>query len=134
LATDLPAGLSPSEGRKFGLTVGGAFLVLAGVLWWRGRPTLSIVFAGAGGALVLAGLLVPAYLGPVHSAWMGLAHLLSKVTTPIFMGVVYFVVITPVGLLKRLFGRNPMKAALANGSYWVPREADAMRGDMERQF
>jgi hypothetical protein len=77
---------------------------------------------------------LPAQLGPVHRAWMGLAHLLSRVTTPIFMSVVYFVVITPVGLLKRLFGRNPMKAALANGSYWVPREADAMRGDMERQF
>ena len=49
---------------------------------------------------------------------MGLAHVISKVTTPIVMGVMYFLVLTPVGLLRRAFGRNPMVASQRARSYW----------------
>lgn len=134
MAKDLSAGLTRAEGRKFGLTVGAAFLVLGGILWWRGRETMSLGFAGVGSLLALAGAVIPAHLGPLHRAWMGLAHLLSKVTTPIFMSVVYFLVITPVGLLMRAFGRNPVVPVLSNGSYWVTRGESASRSSMERQF
>src|SRR5258707_6130820 len=48
--------------------------------------TRAEVVLGVGGTLVIAALLVPTWLGPIERAWMGLAHLISKVTTPIFMG------------------------------------------------
>ncbi len=135
MAERIPARLTPEEGRRFGLTVGGAFLALAGVLWWRGRAAGVLVCAALGGALILAGLLLPARLGPVSRAWMGLARLMSRVTTPIFMGIVYFVVLTPIGLLMRLFGKNPIRRPAAEGSFWVRRPAsDAKRGTMEHQF
>ena len=59
---------------------------------------------GLGIVLVLAGLVVPRLLGKVYAGWMGFALVLSKVTTPIFMGVIYFVVLTPTGFLMRMFG------------------------------
>lgn len=78
---------------------------------------------------------VPGKLGPVYRAWMGLAHLLSKVTTPIFMGIVYFLVLTPVGLALRLLGRRPLSRASGDHGYWIDRSQDtARRGSMERQF
>jgi hypothetical protein len=66
--------------------VGGAFVALAGVAWWRGRHTIAIGLGALGTTLGLLGLLVPTRLGPVNRAWMGLATLLSRVTTPLFMG------------------------------------------------
>lgn len=131
----VPARLSAAEGRKFGLTVGGAFLVLAALIWWRGRhPGAVPVFGVLGGLLAAAGLLVPTLLGPVNRAWMGLAHLMSKVTTPIFMGVVYFVVITPIGLGMRLFGRRPMVHREANGGFWAEHTGSPEPSQMTRQF
>jgi len=132
LATGIPARLSASEGRKFGLTVGIAFLVLAAISWWREHETLIYVFTGLGGALVAAGLAVPARLGPVQRAWMGLAHAISKVTTPIFMGIVYFLAIMPIGLIMRALKRNPIRHHPANGSFWASR-GDG-RGSLTNQF
>lgn len=135
MATAVPARLSASEGRKFGLTVGIAFLVITGILVWRDHMR-AVPYVGAlGGLLVVAGLAIPTYLGPIQRAWMGLAHLISKVTTPIFMGVVYYVVLSPIGVLMRLFGRNPMRHPLSDGGYWVERAKEQTQsGGMERQF
>jgi hypothetical protein len=124
--------LSVAEGRRFGLTVGGAFLALAGLLWWRAHPIGMTVTAGLGTMLVLAGVIVPGRLGPVFRAWMRLAHLISRVTTPIVLGVVFFVVVTPIGALMRLIGRNPIGRSRTATSYWVGRTGQ--RGTMSNQF
>jgi len=136
LAPGIPARLTPAEGRKFGLTVGGAFLLITAIIVWRGRLEVAPYVTGAiGGLLVLAGLMAPTALGPVNKAWMGLAHLLSKVTTPIFMGVVYFVILAPIGFFMRLAGRNPMVHAGDARGYWFDRdEARPEPARMERQF
>jgi hypothetical protein len=135
LATGIPAGLTKAEGRRFGLTVGAAFLVLAAILWWRGRAVSAPTVAILGGALMLAGVAIPTRLWPVHRAWMALAAAISKVTTPVFLGVVYFLAFVPVGLLMRLAGRNPLARSRTAESYWVRRKAaSAVRRALERQF
>jgi hypothetical protein len=91
------------------------------------------VLGGLAGLFLLGGLLLPTRLGPVQRAWMGMAHALSRVTTPIFMGIVYFLVITPIGVLRRLFGANPLRAAQGKSSGWVDRRPNP-RGDLNRQF
>jgi len=127
--------LTAEEGRKFGSTVGAAFLALSGLLWWRGRHSAALVFMALGTLLVLAGLVVPARLGPIYRAWMGFALLLSRVTTPVFMGIVYFLVLTPTGGIMRLFGKNPIRRPLSEGSFWIRRPAgDGQRGTMKHQF
>jgi hypothetical protein len=134
MAAGVPARLTAAQGRRFGLTVGLAFLVFAGIAWWRGHPTTTTVLGSLGGTLVAAGLIIPTYLGPVERAWMALAHLLSKVTTPIVMGVMYLVVLTPVGWLRRTFGGNPMVHPQENGSYWKSRPEGHRAGTLTRQF
>jgi hypothetical protein len=132
--TGVSARLTPSEGRKFGLLVGGAFLVLGLVLWWRAHVTAGWAALAVGSALSVAGLLVPARLGPVYRWWMGLALVISKVTTPVFMAVVFFLVLTPTGLLARLCGHQPLSRERGAGTYWRSRPAEARRGNIDHQF
>lgn len=134
MAAGIPARLTVAQGRRFGLTVGGAFLVFAAIAWWRGSPTATNVFGALGAVLSVAGLAVPTMLGPVERAWMKLAHLISKVTTPIVMGAMYLLVLTPVGLLRRTLGGNPMVHTPDGGSYWKSRPAGSRAGNLTRQF
>ena len=82
---------------------------------------------------MLAGILIPTRLGPVLRGWMGFAHLLSKVTTPIFLGIVYFLVVTPIALVTRAIGRRPLNHAEQDGGFWTL-PASGGRSDLERQF
>ena len=123
-----------SDGRRFAFPVGTAFLLLAAVLLWRERALLGGIAVALGGSLYAAGLLAPARLGPVFRAWMALALAISKVTTPIFMGIVYFAVLTPTGLIMRALGRNPMVHRARDDSYWVKTEGQRSSGDLRRQF
>jgi hypothetical protein len=132
LAQRSPARLTPREGRKFAFTLAAAFGVLAGVSWWRESPRALLVFGAIAGAFALGGLVAPGNLGPVHRAWMGFAHALSRITTPIFMGIVYFLIITPIAVIRRVVGGNPLRAH-SGATGWVDRQ-DAPRGDLTRQF
>ena len=127
------APFSPAEGRKFGVTVGLAFLALATLLWWKENAGLAWkIFGGIGTALVLAGLILPGQLGPIYRGWMRFALLLSKITTPIFMGIIYFGLFLVTGFVRRTFGKNSMVRARQEGTYWITR--DIKRANLERQF
>ena len=135
MATGIPARLTAAQGRRFGLTVGGAFLLLAGIAWWRGSPTTEAVLGGLGATLVVLGLTIPTHLGPVERAWMRLAHVISKVTTPIVMGIMYLLVLTPTGFLRRAFGGNPMVHEQVGITFWRSRSEGKRRSlSMKRQF
>lgn len=125
--------MTAAEGRKFAFTVGAAFLVLGAFFLWRDKMMAAKVLGAIGGMLGVLGLVVPGQLGPLQRAWMGLAHLISKVTTPIFMGVVYFVVITPIALLMGALGKRPLRPR-PGASYWTVRAPEARRSDLSRQF
>src|ERR1051326_2928088 len=109
--------LTPKEGRRFAFTVGGAFLLLAALSWWRGHYLPPRIMGAIGVALVLAGVVAPGRLGRVHQSWMALANGISRVTAPIAVGAVYFVVLTPIGVLMRLIGRNPLRHRAQNGGF-----------------
>ncbi|MEP6833589.1 MAG: SxtJ family membrane protein [Gemmatimonas sp.] len=128
------APMTAAEGRKFGLTVGLAFLAIGGLLVWRHHLTKSYFAFGVGGLLVVSGLIIPTLLGPVERAWMGLAHLISKVTTPIFMGVVYFLVITPIGFTRNFGGGGPIIRKGGKSGWTAHDPAASEPGQMERQF
>ena len=125
---------TPRELRSFALAVGGALLAVGGILAVRGRATAAAGLAALGAALVAGGLVAPARLGPVHRAWMAFALAISGVTTPVFMGIVYFGVLTPIALTMRLVGRRPLVRRPGAPTYWVERPAGARRSDLRRQF
>ncbi len=126
--------MSAAEGRKFGVTVGAAFLVITAILWWRDHPTAMLVTGSIGGALVLAGLLIPGHLGPIERAWMALAKAISKVTTPVLMGVLYFLVLLPAGAIMRLVGKRPLVHPAGEHGYWILRAREDTTSTMDRQF
>jgi hypothetical protein len=125
---------SARELRWFGIVVGGAFVALAAAALWRGRPIVASVFGAAGALLVVAGALAPASLRGVHGAWMAGAHRVSRVTTPVLMGVVYFGVMTPLGVALRIARRRGLSPKRGAGSYLVRRAPEERRSDLRRQF
>jgi hypothetical protein len=112
--------------RKFGLTTGGILAALFGLLlpWlfgagWPLWPWLL------GGALVAWALVAPATLRVVYVNWMRFGLLMSKVTTPLILGLVFYLVIMPVGVVRHLLGHDSMARQLDENldSYRIPSEA-----------
>jgi hypothetical protein len=118
------------EGRIFALTVAGGFLAVALLAMLRGRHRVedaTLVLSAIG---VLAALLIPGRLGPARRAWMKLGEAIGYVTTPVIMAMLYFVVVTPIAIVRRLAkARRP-----ATESGWHQRPALPPRERMERQF
>ena len=129
----VPARLSAREGRKFAFTVGIAFLVLGAISLWRGRYLPPRILGTLGVALLLAGVLVPGKLTRLNHWWMSLANAISKVTAPIFVGIAYFVVLTPLGWLMRALGKHPLRHKEEDGGFWVSPPSDG-RSNLETQF
>jgi hypothetical protein len=104
--------LSRKELRKFGLTTGGIIAVLFGVVFpWllgRGVPIWPWIL---GGLLVAMGLVAPGTLRPAHRGWMLFGHVMSRITTPIILGVLFYGAVLPTGLVRRLLGRDSMARA-----------------------
>ena len=133
LAVGVSARLTKREGRKFAFTVGTAFIVLGAISAWRGHQLPPRILFALGGALLAAGVAIPGRLSGVHRSWMAFGHAISRVTSPIVIGAVYFLVITPTGALIRLFGRDPLRHKERDGGFWVP-ASSAGRSDLENQF
>lgn len=108
--------------REFGLVVGGIFLLLSS--WWiyRGKfHSLAPVTLALGASLILLGLVFPRALVFPNKAWMALAEVLSYISTRIILALVFFVIMTPIGWVKRLFGWDPLnRRAPRTESYWRP--------------
>jgi len=121
-----PSPASPArtarELRRFGLTVGGMFLLLGLVSRWRGHSLPPLVLGTAGVLLVLPGLLAPRLLAPVERGWMRFAAVMGHVNTRIILTVLYYLVITPIGIVRRWMG-DPLDRAMHDGrpSVWVRR-------------
>ena len=108
--------------REFGLIVGGVFVLLSA--WWlyRGKfASVSNITLPLGAVLLLLGLVFPRALFWPNKVWMALAEVLSFVSTRIILALVFFGVVTPIGLIKRLFGWDPLhRRAEPSDSYWQP--------------
>ena len=123
-----------AEGRHFGLAVGAVLVAVALISALRNRSFAFVALLGGFGALLLlAGLLMPGRLGPFYRGWMTIAAVLSRVTTPVILAVMYFLMITPMALLRRTFGGNPLVASDGANGFWVIRGSPRSRS-MWRQF
>lgn len=120
---------------SFALIVSGALLAIAAYQRWRGAPPW-VVLALVSIAVVLSLLsaVAPAWLRPVYRGWMRVGEVLGWINTRIILTLVFFLVVTPIGLLMRLFGRSPIATAKRD-SYWTDVEPHSY-GDrhVEKQF
>ena len=106
--------------RNFGLIVGGVFTLLS--VWWLYRRKFVSVAEWTlmlGLTLVFFGLIFPKALVYPNRAWMALAEVLAFISTRIILGLVFFLIVTPIGMIKRVFGWDPLnRRAVARPSYW----------------
>jgi len=128
--------VSKSELRKFGLTVGAAFLVFGGISWWRGHDVAPRVLWTLAALLMIPGAIAPVVLRPVQKYWMAGAAFLGHVNTRIILTLVFYVVLTPIGLLMRLL-HDPLNRSMkqAQDTNWIHREVQPVDpASYERQF
>lgn len=124
--------------RRFGIELGAAALALALLLFWRGRyPDGRIVLLTGGGVMIFIALVRPAWLRPAARTWLAVGDRLAAVTTPLFVTLIYLLIVTPVAVARRRFSRGPLRRDPAAASYWVRRAESttaSRRSDMENQF
>ena len=108
--------------REFGLLVGSIACVLAFLWMYRGRfSVVARPLLLVGLCLVILGIFLPAALRHPYRLWMRLAEGISFVMTRVILAIVFFAVVTPVGLLRRAFGGDPLRRRRRSGeSYWLP--------------
>ena len=122
-----------SSNRSFGLVFFIVFLIVA--LWplkYEGdirlwSLILSIIF-------FILGIFNSKLLTPLNKLWFKFGILLGSIVSPIIMGIVYFLVVTPTGIIMRLLGKNllHMKKIKSASKYWTKREKQ--HSTMKRQF
>ena len=86
---------------------------------------------------VAVSIAMPRVLAPLNRLWTGLGSLMHRVVNPIVMGVLFFITVTPMGLLMRAFGRDPLRLKLEREaiSYWIPRHPTGPSPEsMKNQF
>lgn len=122
--------------RHFGLLMSGIVATLFGILlpfvFGRGWPLWPWVLATA---FALPALLAPQGLRPVYRAWMRIGLLLNRIMTPLIMGILFFLVFTPVALLMKLIRRDALRREIdpSADSYRIVTRGQSP-SDMERPF
>jgi len=120
--------------REFGFVmaaaIAGVFGLLLPFLFDRAWPVwpwpVALVF-------LIVGVLFPQGLKHVYVWWMRFGMLLGRITTPLLLGVLFYLVITPIGLVRRLFGGDSMHKATDGDSYRI-RSQQPDNEHMERPF
>ena len=122
--------------RKFGYLFGAICLVVSAYLVYRGKLTWPYV--GGAGLLFLAGALVGIpLLRPIYRGWMTFAFVLGWINARVLLGLFFYLVLTPVGLILRISGKDLLDEKIDRSapSYWIRRERRAdERGRLERLF
>ena len=121
-----------SSNRSFGILFSIVFAIIAFWPTINGNPLrlwsipISVIF------LVL-GLLNSKLLNPLNIVWVKFGELLGIIIAPIVMAIIYFIIVTPIGLFMRLIGKDllNLKFSKAN-TYWIKREKKV--GSMKKQF
>ena len=128
--------VTDAQARKTALLVAFVLAALAAWFLYRGRTNAVFVFGGVALALVVIGFLVPPLARRFHVVWMRLAALLGYVNSRILLSLLFYVVFTPFGFVRRLMGRDPLsRRGAKKESYWTERNRTRQpREQFERLF
>ena len=124
-----------SGNRSFGFVFAAAFLLIAlwpllsaaGVRWWA---------AIASAAFLVAAVVAPSVLAIPNRLWQRLGELLNRIVSPVVLGILFYALFTPVGVIRRLFGADPLRLRRSQAeSYWIKRDPPGPAPEsMSRQF
>ena len=106
--------------RSFGISVGTVLLLIAALLAWRGRMPTAQVLGGVGAVLLVLGLTQPRLLKYPSAVWWKFAMILGYVNARVILTVAFAIVLTPLGLLWRVIGKDPLARHRKNWHGWAP--------------
>ena len=121
-----------SSNRSFGIVFFVVFLIIAlypllnneSIRIWS--IIISLVF-------LILGLINSKVLNPLNKLWFKFGILLGKIISPLIMGLIFFLVVTPIGILMRILGKDLLNLKYnANKSYWI--EKNEPKSKMKNQF
>lgn len=101
--------LNPPTERAFGRGVGGVSLAAGALFLWRGDPAVGLILLVAGSLLVGLALVAPSALRVPNRYWWRFAQVLGWVNARVLLTLFFALVLTPVGVIMRLFGRSPLR-------------------------
>ena len=127
----------PRQLRSFGILLGFFVPVFGALVWWRtGHLDAGIPIWIVGGLLAVLYWLVPALRRPVYVGWMHAAFPIGWTVSHTLMAAVYYLVITPIGLIIRAAGRDPLLRRFDRSAptYWVSRQSTGGARRYFRQY
>jgi hypothetical protein len=126
-----------SSNRSFGLTFAGAFAALGAISFWRGGRERGAWELGLAVGFLVVAAFAPGMLAPLNHAWTWIGRGLNRVVSPLLILVLFYGVVTPVGLAMRAVGKDPLRLRRdpQTSSYWIDCRREGSRtSDMRRQF
>ena len=125
--------MKKSSEKSFGILFGVVFIIISvwPLFYSNSLRVWSLILAII---FFLITFFKPSLLKPFNNAWIKLGELLGRIIAPIVMAIVYFLILTPISLLVRLFGKDLIGMKFSNDikSYWIKRKKHL--GSMDRQF
>ena len=124
---------SQSSNRSFGLLFFIVFLIL-GAWPLKNSGNLNYYLVGVSGIFLVLGLKNSKLLSPLNKAWIKFGEILGSIIAPIIMAFVYFIFLTPISLIVRVFGKDLLGVKFNKkiDSYWIKRKKNI--GPMNKQF
>jgi hypothetical protein len=122
--------------KKTGLTVGVVLILVSLLLWYLGK-TSFVYFSSIGGLFVIFSFIAIPVLRPFHKLWMMLALLMGFVMSRVILTLLYYLVLTSIGLLAKIVGKKfiPLGFDKSVTTYWEKREnTTKQKIDYDRQF
>ena len=124
---------SQSSNKSFGLLFFVVFLIIG--LWpLKNGENLNFYFITISIIFLILGLINSKLLTPLNKSWIKLGEILGIIIAPIVMALVYFVILTPVSFIVRIFGKDLLSLKLLKDkeTYWIKRKKSL--GSMKKQF
>ena len=118
--------------KHFGFLFAAVFTIMAFWPLWPLRAP-NLYWLGGAGAWFAAALIYPRILAPLYRVWMVFGHALGWLNARLILGIVFFLLVTPIGLVMRLAGKDPLRLR-RSGSYWVVRDKELPPQSMRNQF
>ncbi|AFS48555.1 hypothetical protein HIMB59_00003550 [alpha proteobacterium HIMB59] len=121
--------------QKFGYFFTLVFLITSIYFYFRENNMAFYVLGACSIVFFIVTLLKAEILKPLNKLWMGFGLVLGMIVSPMVMGVIFFMIFTPIGILMRLFGRDELLLQFkAKSSYWIKRHEDIHSNSFRRQF
>lgn len=126
--------IEKNELRKFGLITGSIFIIMGVFPFLKGKH-LNLPLIVIASLLVLLSIVTPNLLSPVYKVWMKIGKILGRINSFLILSIIFYLVITPVGFIYRIFKADSKKFTYKSGnSYWIKRLQGNPKEDMKRLF